>query len=64
MFNLDEFSMDELEAIDEMSDFYKKRMDRINQQYKNGNISVEEMERRMEPLLEELMNHRDEFIAE
>jgi hypothetical protein len=58
---LEEFSLAELEEVDEISAFYKNRINRLQNKYACGEISLLELENKLKPLLTELMKNQEDI---
>lgn len=59
--SMDEFGLQELMNVDGMPEFYRNRIDYLAQRYQDDEISILELENKLEPLLEELMIHEDDL---
>lgn len=56
---LEDFNLEELESVSEIPDFYRNRIDRLQNRYECDEISLLELENKLEPLLTELMKHEE-----
>lgn len=61
--SINDFSLRELTNIEGMPEFYEYRIGELKRKYKNDEISIVELENKLEPLLTELMKHEDDLIC-